>query len=181
MSNSTSVREKKEFLKWFLKNHRFQIRECVWLLNYFISDDLVMENIRFVEHAEFCPKAIIVSTVCSNETPFQFLKENIVTFDVEKSFHDIRLNPDEEVYVQLNFKNAHKNLQYSLIVEENPFLPESMQPRKQYAIWTDFILDESLFKYKKEQLDKQINQALDNNDKKAFLQLTTELKKLLSP
>lgn len=181
MNNSTSIAEKKDFLKWFLKNHRFHKRECVWLLNYFISDDLVMENLHFVEHAKFCPKAIILSTKCSNETPFQFVKENIVTSDIEKSFHDIRLNPDEQVYIQLNFKHSHKNVKYSLIVEDNPYLPDDLQPIKQYAIWADFILDESIFKYKIDQLNKQINQALDNYDKKTFLQLSEQLKKLVSP
>lgn len=181
MSNSTSISEKKDFLKWFLKNHRFHKRECVWLLNYFISDDLVMENLHFVEQAEFCPKAIILSTVCSNKVPFRFLKENIVTSDIEKSFHDIRLNPEEKIYVQLNFKHSHKNAQYGLITEDNPFLPESLQPNKQFAIWTDFVVDEAIINFKRKQLNKEINRALDNNDKKTFLKLTKQLQNLLGP
>lgn len=177
MNHSTSIAEKKDFLKWFLKNHRFHKRECVWLLNYFISDNHVMENLHFVEHAEYCPKAIILSTVCSNEVPFRFLKENIVTSDVEKSFHDIRLNPDEKVYIQLNFKYAYQHTQYRLILDDNPYLPESLQPNKQFAFWTDFIVDEAIISFKQQQLLKRIDEALDTNDKETFLALTKELKK----
>ncbi len=181
MNHSTSIAEKKDFLKWFLKNHHFHKRECVWLLNYFISDDLVMENLHFVEHAEFCPKAIILSTVCSNEVPFRFLKENIVTSDIEKSFHDIRLNPEEKVYIQLNFKHSHQSLQYSLVIEENPYLPESLQPNKQYALWTEFIVDEAVIKFWQQQLYEQIDHALDKKDKEKFLALTKQLKQMISP
>ncbi|PWA12357.1 hypothetical protein DCC39_06020 [Pueribacillus theae] len=177
MNSSISIAEKKEFLKWFLKNYRFHKRECVWLINYFISDDLVMENLHFVEKAEYCPKAIILSTVCSNEVPFRFLKENIVTSDVEKSFHDIRLNPEEQVFVQLNFQHSNKNPQYSVVMEENPFLPESLHPTKQYEIWAGLILDEAVTSYREQCLYEKINEALDNKDKETFLKLTEQLKR----
>lgn len=139
-----------------------------------------MENIHFVEHAEYCPKAIILSTVCANDVSFRFLKENIVTSDIEKSFHDIRLNPEEHVYIQLNFLHSNKNPHYGLVIEENPYLPESLQPDKQFAIWTDFILDEALVQFKQKKLNEQIDEALNNGDKARFLELTEELNKLLN-
>lgn len=176
MNDSISIIEKKDFLKWFLKHYRFQKRECVWLLNYFISDDIVMENLHFVENAEYCSKAIILSTVCSNEIPFQFFKDSVETTDVEKSFHDIRLNPEDKIYVQLNFRDSHKNPHYGIIVEENPFLPESLQPAKQYEIWADLLISEAVQTYKEERLYAEIDKALDCKDKQAFLQLTKRLK-----
>jgi len=178
MNSAISIAEKKGFLKWFLKHYRFHKRECVWLLNYFISDDTIMENLRFVENAEYCPKAIIMSTVCSNDVPFRFYKESIVTSDVEKSFHDIRLNPEEIVHIQLNFHKANKNPQYISVLEENPYLPESLQPDKQYAVWADMVLDEAFQSFRHHRLLEAIDKALDQKNEEAFHQLTEELKKL---
>ena len=38
-----------------------------------------------------------------------------MTTDAEKSFHDIRLNRDEDIYIQLNFKSSFQNANYVAI------------------------------------------------------------------
>lgn len=181
MNSAISNAEKKGFLKWFLKHFRFHKRECVWLLNYFISDDLVMENIHFVENAEYCPKAVIISTVCSNDVPFRFYKDGIVTTDVEKSFHDIRLNPEESLYLQLNFYKSQKNPQYAVVSEENPYLPERLQPEKQFSFWADIVLDDAMQTFRYNRLYEQLNEALDKKDKETFMQLSCQLKQYKKP
>ena len=50
-----------------------------------------------------------------------------MTADAEKSFHDLRLHPDEKMYIQLNFPNNHTCPQYASVREENPFLPAYLQ------------------------------------------------------
>ena len=45
-----------------------------------------------------------------------------MTTDAEKSFHDIRLNRDEDIYIQLNFKSSFQNANYVAVLEENPYL-----------------------------------------------------------
>ena len=64
-----------------------------------------MEKVHFVEQAEFCPRGIIMSTHCVDEVPFRFYKENVMTTDAEKSFHDIRLNKQQDLFIQLNFRS----------------------------------------------------------------------------
>ncbi len=70
----------------------------------------LLENIHFVEEAHYCPRAIVMSSVEHNGVPFRFYKGNIMTSDAEKSFHDLRLNPDESIYIQLNFPNVPPHL-----------------------------------------------------------------------
>ncbi len=178
MSSSVTVVEKKDFLKWFLKNYQVKKRECVWLLNYLISDEVLMGNVHFVENAEFCPKALVISTHCVENAPFRFYKHNIITTDPEKSFHDIRLNQDEPIYIQLNFKSKNVSPHYVAVLEENPFLPENMAADKKYSFLAEMVLDESFTRFKRESILKRIDEALDQNDEMAFKDLSKQLNNL---
>lgn len=99
MTSSVPIIDKKTFVRWFLKNFQLKRRECVWILNYLLSNDNLLENIHFVEEAHYCPRAIVMSSVDSNGVPFRFYKGNIMTSDAEKSFHDLRLHPNESMYI----------------------------------------------------------------------------------
>ena len=127
MTTPVSVNEKKDFIRWFLNHYQLKRRECVWILNYLMSHDQLMERVHFVENAQFSPRGLVMSTHCIDEVPFRFYKENVMTTDAEKSFHDIRLNRDEEIYIQLNFHAANKAHQFAAVLEENPYMPKRLQ------------------------------------------------------
>ena len=127
MNAPVSVNEKKDFIRWFLNHYQLKRRECVWILNYLMSHDQLMEKVHFVEQAQYCPRGIIMSAHCADEVPFRFYKENIMTTDAEKSFHDIRLNREEDIYIQLNFRASFKVPQFAAVLEENPFMPKNLQ------------------------------------------------------
>ena len=103
MTASVSVMEKKEFVRWFLKRYQMKRRECVWILNYLLSHDDLLQKVHFVEEAHYCPRAMVMSVTESTGVPFRFYKGNLMTADAEKSFHDLRLHPNEDMYIQLNF------------------------------------------------------------------------------
>lgn len=100
-----SINEKKEFIRWFLNHYQLKRRESVWILNYLMSHDQLMEKVHFVEEAHLCPRGIIMSTHCVDNVPFRFYKDNIMTTDAEKSFHDIRLNREEDIISSSISKN----------------------------------------------------------------------------
>ncbi|MDD1371007.1 ReoY family proteolytic degradation factor, partial [Bacillus sp. MHSD17] len=127
MNTPVSVNEKKDFVKWFLNNYQLKQRECVWILNYLMSHDQLMHKVHFVEHAKYCPRGLVMSANCVKDTPFHFFKQNVMTTDAEKSFHDIRLNRDEDIYIQLNFKSSFQNANYVAVLEENPYLPKHIE------------------------------------------------------
>lgn len=178
MATPVSVNEKKDFIRWFLNHYQLKRRECVWILNYLMSHDQLMEKVHFVEQAQYCPRGLIMSAHCVDEVPFRFYKENVMTTDAEKSFHDIRLNRDEEIYIQLNFHASNKAHQYAAVMEENPFMPKTLQINEKDRLIAERFLTESLEKFRREKLLELIDEALDKQDKKAFNILTKQLNKL---
>ena len=178
MTTPVSVNEKKDFIRWFLNHYQLKRRECVWILNYLMSHDQLMEKVDFVEQAQFCPRGLVMSTHCVDDVPFRFYKQNVMTTDAEKSFHDIRLNRDEEIYIQLNFRSANQAHQFVAVLEENPYIPSDLQTNEMDQLIAEQFLTRSIKKFNREKLLKQIDEALDRHDKVLFQQLAKQLKKL---
>jgi uncharacterized protein YpiB (UPF0302 family) len=178
MTTPVSVNEKKEFIRWFLNRYQLKRRECVWILNYLMSHDQLMKKVHFVEESQYCPRGLVMSTHCVEDVPFRFYKENIMTTDAEKSFHDIRLNKDEDIYIQLNFSKANSSYQFAAVLEENPFMPKYLLINEKDRIVAEQFLQESLHSFQKNRLLEAIDRALDKGDKSTFKKLTKELNKL---
>ncbi|MEK5134549.1 ReoY family proteolytic degradation factor [Bacillus sp. FSL W8-0645] len=175
MQTPVSVNEKKEFIRWFLNHYQLKRRECVWILNYLMSHDSLMEKVHFVEQAEFCPRGIIMSTHCVDEVPFRFYKENIMTTDAEKSFHDIRLNKQQDLFIQLNFRSAYRSPEYAAVLETNPHIPKDLSENEKDKDLAEKVLEHSIATFQKERLMKEIDEALDRHDQETFNKLAREL------
>lgn len=178
MTASVSVGEKKEFVRWFLKKYQMKRRECVWILNYLISHETLLNNVHFVEEAHYCPRAMIMSVTTSSGIPFRFYKGSIMTADAEKSFHDLRLHPEEAMYIQLNFQMMPPSPEYLAVLEENPYMPKYLQINEKDKMIAEDIVSESLYSFQVEQLKKQIDQAIDENNKERFMELSELWKKI---
>lgn len=175
MTASVSVGEKKQFVRWFLGAYKMKRRECIWILNYLLSNDELLERTHFVEEAHYCPRAMVMSTIESKETPFQFYKGKLMTADAEKSFHDLRLHPEEALYIQLNFPSIPPAALYLAVLEENPHLPKGAAVCEQDRLVAEKVLQESLSSYQEETILKQIDEALDGGDKERFFELSALL------
>lgn len=178
MTAMVSVAAKKEFVRWFLKRYKLKRRECVWILNYLLSHEQLLENIHFTDEAHYCPRAMVISTTQSESIPFRFYKGNLMTADAEKSFHDLRLYEDEKMYVQLNFPNNHSCPNYASVREENPFLPSYLQVSETDRLIAERLVKESIASMTQEVLRKRIDEALDMNDKEGFITLSAMLKEI---
>ncbi|MFJ7973905.1 ReoY family proteolytic degradation factor [Psychrobacillus sp. NPDC096389] len=178
MTASVSVGEKKEFVRWFLKKYQMKRRECVWILNYLISHETLLNNVHFVEEAHYCPRAMIMSVTTSSGIPFRFYKGSVMTADAEKSFHDLRLHPEEDMYIQLNFQMLPPSPEYLAVLEENPFMPKYLHISEKDKRIAEDMLAESLHSFQVEQLKKQIDEAIDENNKEKFLELSALWKQL---
>jgi uncharacterized protein YpiB (UPF0302 family) len=175
MATPVSVNEKKDFIRWFLNHYQLKRRECVWILNYLMSHDQLMEKVHFVEQAQYCPRGLIMSTHCVDKVPFRFYKENVMTTDAEKSFHDIRLNRDEYIYIQLNFHASNQAHQYVAVLEENPFVPKHLQVNEKDGMIAEQFLQDSIDRFQRDNLLLLIDEALDKQDREAFQMLTKKL------
>jgi uncharacterized protein YpiB (UPF0302 family) len=178
MQSSVTVKDKKSFIKWFLNHYQLKKRESVWILNYLVNHQEILVNVHFVREAKFCPRGIIMTSHCSTETPFRFYKNQLVTTDAEKSFHDIRLNQHEPLYLQLNFNKSYQSPYYVAVLEENPFLPDEYFITENDKKLANHLLNKTLFDSKRKVLLMGIDKALDRRDYDIFQKLTSELKKL---
>ncbi|MBR2517970.1 YpiB family protein, partial [Geobacillus sp.] len=100
------------------------------------------------------------------------------TTDAEKSFHDIRLNRDEDIYIQLNFRASFHSPQYVAVLEENPHAPKQAQVSENDQRLAEQFLERSIYEFRRGRLMKLIDEALDRHDEEAFRRLTDELNKL---
>ncbi|MDQ0213686.1 uncharacterized protein YpiB (UPF0302 family) [Oikeobacillus pervagus] len=178
MATPVSVHEKKDFIRWFLNHYQLKRRESVWILNYLMSHDRLMEKVHFVDDAQYCPRGIVMATHCVDSAPFRFFKENIMTTDAEKSFHDIRLNKEEEIYIEIRFRGSNLSHQYAAVLEENPYMPKHLKISEKDRVIAENFLKESIYRFRKEKLQKAIDDALDHQDREAFQKLTKELNEL---
>lgn len=119
-----------------------------------------------------------MSSHCSNEVPFRFYKSQLVTTDAEKSFHDIRLNQKEPLYIQLNFRDAKQNALYVAILEDNPFVPEDYFITNKDREYAKRLLDKVIYDYQRNALQTEIDQALDEKDQQKFTELVKRLHNL---
>lgn len=174
-----TVNDKKEFIKWFLNSYKVTKREAAWLISYLASNDSLLEKVHFVDDIHNLPKAILISTDCVTMTPFKFYKNNRVTPDVEAAFSDIRENPEEDIYIGLFFKDRDTSPEYAAILEVNPMEKQNIVRDSLLELVAEIVLDKSIRSFNKEKLYEAIDNALINDDKKTFIELTNQLNKLI--
>lgn len=173
MNLSISVEDKRQFITWFLAHHDIKTRESVWLLNYLISNDKILDCVHFVERAHYCPRAIIIAT--EELVDFQYYTGGLHIQDAEKAFHDVRLH-DGAIYMEIKMPQAMTNPYYVAVLETHHYGPE--EPKKHYGAAEEaaaLALD-----YSVKQLLVALDEALDHGDKERFLQLSKQYEQLKS-
>ncbi|BCU81805.1 UPF0302 protein YpiB [Polycladomyces abyssicola] len=179
MSDCVTASEKKEFIEWFLTHYELQKREASWLLCYLSSEERLLQRVHFVDNLRGLPKTLLISTRCSQMPAFRFQKNRRVHTDVETAFYDIRSYPDEEIYIGLSFKGRATCPEYAAVLEGNPMEKPDLVQEPMLSLMAEMILDKAVQEFQKKHLYRQIDQALAEGNKAAFLQLTEEWKNLL--
>ncbi|MBA2173885.1 YpiB family protein [Halobacillus locisalis] len=178
MQTPISVDEKKDFVRWFLNHFQLKKRESVWILNYLMNHETLLSSVHFVNEVKFCPRGMEISAQGVTDPPFRFYKGQVMTNDAEKSFHDLRMNQDEPVYIQMNFDNAQQCSKYALVLEENPYLPKDYYLNDRDRSEANRFLSHSLLRYRQKQMESRIDEALIGGDRMEFKRLCTELDKI---
>lgn len=175
MQTPISVDEKKDFVRWFLNHFQLKKRESVWILNYLMNHESLLSSVHFVNEVKFCPRGMEISAQGVSDPPFRFYKGQVMTNDAEKSFHDLRMNKDEPVFIQMNFENAQACSKYALVLEENPYLPKDYYLNDRDKIEANRFLSHSLLQFKRKQLEGKIDEALLAGNRESFSQLCEQL------
>ncbi|MFZ0368937.1 MAG: ReoY family proteolytic degradation factor [Halobacillus sp.] len=178
MQTPISVDEKKDFVRWFLNHYQLKKRESVWILNYLMNHESLLSSVHFVQEVKFCPRGMEISAQGVSDPPFRFYKGQVMTNDAEKSFHDLRMNQDEPVYIQMNFDNAQQSSKYALVLEENPYLPKDYYLNERDKNEAERLLSLSLLKHRQKELEGKIDTALIDGERDKFKELCNELSSL---
>lgn len=178
MIHSIPAEDKQAFLQCFINYHRPQKRECIWILNYLIQHPDILHHIHFVQDIAYCPRGMMIASVCSDSIPFMFYKNQIMTTNTEKAFHDIRLNKNISLYIELRFKESERNPYLAGIKEENPFLTHEQVITNADKKLAGQLLQYTFYTYKEERLKRQIDCALDQYNEQLFSDLVKQLNTL---
>ncbi|MGV3488096.1 MAG: ReoY family proteolytic degradation factor [Tuberibacillus sp.] len=176
MEQTISIDDKRSFLKWFLRHYQLKNRECVWLLNYILSDNQMVNILRFVDTITDCPRAMVISEKSTQDPPFMYKKGTVETNQPEKAFHDIRLDTTEIIYVKLIFPDSSRSSEYVSVLEDNPYALKQL--RIQYSKMAEQLLEESMKNFQKQKIYESIDRALDDKDESRFQELLEKWKKL---
>lgn len=178
MNIQVSLEEKKSFIGWFLDRHQLKRRESMWILNYLLNHDIVLNKVHFVEDVETTPRGIMMSTVGMDNEPFLFYKDGKSFSDPEQAFHEVRLNWHEDMYLELVFREPWKTEEYLAILEDNPYhrwndtIPKDVKKDAEHAI-IHLNLSE-----KKQVMLKLIDEALESGNRQEFIEFSTKLKEI---
>lgn len=178
MASNVSNADKKEFIRWFLKNYQLKRREGVWILNYLLTSERILKNVCFTDDAHYCPRAIVMSTVDTEGLPFRFYENATMTNDPEKAFSRLKKSINEVIYIQLNFTSSMLNPKYLAVLEENPYVPSTKPIRLQDKKMAESMMAISISKHHETYLLQLIDEALDQGDKERFKKLVQQLKDL---
>ncbi|QKE56482.1 hypothetical protein [Bacillus phage YungSlug] len=155
-----TVEEKREFIKWVLNNLKLAKREMSWILNYLLSHNSLVEKVHFVEKGALkTPKGMILCAKNYSDeeynSSFVYIKHNCVSGDCEKAFHDVRLNRDEDVYIEIIAGDLFKNESYVSAIEENPYYKDGNEKILGFtdAVQLKFFLDHMEAIARQQQID----------------------------
>ena len=169
-----SLEDKKNFISWFVSNQALKRREALWILNYLLNHELLLNQIHFVEQVQDTPKGMWFSTEKAPDESFYFYKAGTRFNNPEQAFHDIRLNWKEECYIEMEFEDAYLTMLKFGVLEKNPF------GTKQAALEEE--VHEALVEIQtsalKQEILKQIDIALEKGNQELFISLTEQLKEL---
>lgn len=197
-----------------MNNKQLKRRESVWILNYLMDHDGLLKHVHFVTAAgrldvlDEKQRLIQMSCHCIDDVPaFKYFTRGNVTTDAERAFHDIRLNSDQPIFVNIQYKDAITCDNYFMVEEDEDVMvialgihdldhpvrkePETLQSlQKAYhqikispdvEPTIDSLCDTLTHEFMVKKLKEGIDSALDKGDRKLFKKLANELAELTQP
>lgn len=172
MATMDLIRCKKQFIEGYLANQPIAQREVVWLLNYLIANEELLATIHLTDQVHYCPRSLHIQPIDEDTTSFVFKKGRVHTSKADKAFHDIRMNQQEPLFIQLDFKGKEIYPLYLAAYEDNPYSPEAVI----HEVAARELAEDFISSSTEEMILDAIDQALDRGNQKLFIQLTEKLR-----
>ena len=178
MNTSITNEKKKDFLKWFTKNHTLNRRESLWILDYLYNHDIMLEKTHFIESADQSPRGIYMSAKDNHHPTFRFYKNGHTFKDAMQAFHEIRLNWSSQLYLEIDFENAWQTPEYLAVLEDNPYARWNDNIPKELMEQMDEALTYETLLFARHELLDKIDESLIEGQKESFTDLTKILKEI---
>ncbi|MCO7127025.1 YpiB family protein [Sporolactobacillus shoreicorticis] len=176
MEQTVSNGQKKTFFRWILDRHLLANREIIWLLHYLMSNDKLLGVIHIVDEVARVNRSITIACADDDRPIFRYVKTTVETNDPEKAFHDLRMNQEEDVYLELDIEMVRRSPIYFSVLEENP--NNIVDVHEKYGTMADYATVEAERNFIADRLNKAINEALDHGDQDQFYLLSKQLNQL---
>lgn len=182
---SVPLQAKQNFLSWFLDCYDLKDSDAILLLQYFLSNDDIMEKIRFVEDAKNTPNGIIITAYGVRGAGFRFYRydknENLwAIINVERAMREIEDKKDDikELYLQLNFHPRQRCLEFMYVVEENPYRHGAIA--ETYGPIAEKVLERASLEFRVKHIRELIDKALDERDFETLEKLRVQLDRAIA-
>lgn len=176
MEQTVSNGQKKTFLRWILDRHLLTNREIIWLLHYLMSNDKLLGLIHIVDEVARVSRSITIGCPDNGRPIFRYVKTTVETNDPEKAFHDLRMNQEEDIYMELDIETVRRSPIYFSVLEENPNNPVDVHEK--YGEMANCAAVEAERNFIADRLNKAINEALDQGNQDQFYLLSKQLNQL---
>jgi len=173
-----NVAEKKSFLVWLVNNISFRKREVIWILNYLINHEAILNNVSFVEHAQKADRGLQITSAEIDQEPIVLFLQGKMFTDTDQIFHEIRMNWKDPLYLECIFDRALQNTDYLSILEDNPYSPWKENISEETIQKIDAYFEEEERNARMNLLREQIDQSLEDGNYEAFLELSNELNRM---
>lgn len=169
---------KKHFLHWFVETHQFQTDGPRQILLQLAETEHLLSQIHIVINGSNLRPLLVIST---EETgmPQALLKlEDTTITDLQAIRSQMALIRESPLYLTLYFTDRATSEPHQAVIEEN----STLDPAKAQQFLIDFelsLLSEAVkHEMERAQLMRQIDQALEEKNKRKFRRLVKKLKSL---
>lgn len=180
MNFKISVQDKKEFLKDLLEHIQFKQNERMWIKRFLLNSrdsESILKKIHFVDDTEKLNNVIILtSSVFKNKVSIQLIADDVITTDINDISYIIRSSsPRKKFHLHIQSKRPlYRFSSYVKVVEDN----KKASLPAEYSKLADDVIRSLTEELEIKHFTEEIDRALDNNDKKSFLDYTGKLKKI---
>lgn len=170
---------KKNFLFWFVENYQLQSAGSKQILLQLAENEALLSQVHIVLDGSYLRPLLVISTEGSGMPPFLLKTFDSTVTDSMMILSRLQLLEESPIYLTLYFPDRANCEPHQAVLEEDPI---SLDSNRAQQILIDFELSlwNETFKLEMEraELMSQIDQALDEKNKRKFLRLVKKLNSL---
>lgn len=169
---------KKKFLSWVIQCVPLKRKEAYWMLNYLLKHESLLQHVMFVEGALNTPRGILITDRKTLGLGLEMKKGSSLIEDPQAIYSELRNHQKDQLFIEINFVDREQSFLYLEILEDNDYRPLTNHEQEIFFDSLDQFLEEEALRLTLKHLEKEIDKALEDNNKEEFLELTDKYTRL---